>query len=49
MFCNKIETCRKVENMLNRSGVGPQVLAYHAAIADGTRERNLKVCDLIFW
>lgn len=48
VFCNKIETCRKVENFLNRSVLaddddrgGFEVLAYHAAIAPITRDKNL--------
>lgn len=47
VFCNKIETCRKVENVLKR--VNPQgeqdtlVLPYHAAIEEGQRVKNLKV------
>ena len=48
MFCNKIETCRKVENLLSRSvgspsGGGTVVLAHHAAIDEAVRQRNLKV------
>ena len=49
VFCNKIETCRKVENLLNRglggasSGGGALVLAHHAAIDEAVRQRNLKV------
>ncbi|GAB4820362.1 hypothetical protein N2152v2_007408 [Parachlorella kessleri] len=45
VFCNKIETCRKVENFLNRTfgkEDGARVLAYHAAIAPEGREANLK-------
>ena len=51
VFCNKIETCRKVENVLKR--VNPQgeqgilVLPYHAAIEEGQRVKNLKVCTLL--
>jgi ATP-dependent RNA helicase DDX18/HAS1 len=47
VFCNKIETCRKVENFLNRSlltdtdGNDFEVLPYHAAIAPIQRDRNL--------
>ena len=48
VFCNKIETCRKVENFLNRSVLqddeergGFEVLPYHAAIAPITRDKNL--------
>ncbi len=47
VFCNKIETCRKVENVLKRgSKPGEQellVLPYHGAIEDGQRVQNLKV------
>ena len=47
VFCNKIETCRKVENVLKRdTGQGEQgavVLPYHAAIDDEQRIKNLKV------
>ena len=47
VFCNKIETCRKVENVLKRgSRPGEQellVLPYHGAIEDGQRVQNLKV------
>lgn len=46
VFCNKIETCRAVENFLNRilprEDTGPRVLAYHAAIADEQRADNLR-------
>ncbi|XP_052183296.1 DEAD-box ATP-dependent RNA helicase 50 [Diospyros lotus] len=41
IFCNKIETCRKVENSLNRldrKGIHMRVLPFHAAI---TRESQL--------
>ncbi len=48
VFCNKIETCRKVENFLNRSVLADddergefEVLPYHAAIAPITRDKNL--------
>jgi len=43
IFCNKIETCRKVENFLNRSLVGDDItiLPYHAAIKPEVRDRNL--------
>ena len=44
VFCNKIETCRKVENFLNRTFT-PQdnvtVLPYHAAVSPEGREKNL--------
>lgn len=44
VFCNKIETCRKVENVLKRtSEQGTQVLPYHAAIEEDQRVKNLKV------
>lgn len=48
LFCNKIETCRKVENLLKRKGdVANEedlvVLPYHAAIEDGVRSKALKV------
>ena len=48
VFCNKIETCRKVENLLNRKGDSPLeegllVLPYHAAIEEGVRSKALKV------
>ena len=53
VFCNKIDTCRRVENLLNRrvagrepaggGAVGVEVLAHHAAIADDTRQANLQV------
>ena len=43
VFCNKIETCRKVENFLNRSILEDdvEVLPYHAAIAPIQRDKNL--------
>ena len=43
VFCNKIETCRKVENFLNRSFLedDTEVLAYHAAISPIQRDKNL--------
>lgn len=44
VFCNKIESCRKVENFLNRSFSHDdhvEVLAHHAAIADVRRSANL--------
>ncbi len=48
VFCNKIETCRKVENLLNRNGEDPSeegllVLPYHAAIEEVARSKALKV------
>ncbi|KAK9811880.1 hypothetical protein WJX72_011720 [[Myrmecia] bisecta] len=43
VFCNKIETCRKVENLLTRSlGADMQVLPYHSAIVENVRTRNLQ-------
>ncbi|KAI8113511.1 hypothetical protein M9435_003512 [Picochlorum sp. BPE23] len=43
VFCNKIETCRKVENFLNRSLIEDdiEVLPYHAAISPVNRDKNL--------
>ena len=57
VFCNKIETCRKVENVLKRGGGGhasadgprPLVLPHHAAIEEGARARNLKVEAVANW
>eukprot|EP00887_Chlorella_sp_A99_P006189 scaffold3.g6189.t1 len=45
VFANKIETCRKLENFLNRSlgrEEGVRVLPHHAAIADARRDANLR-------
>ena len=45
VFCNKIETCRKVENFLNRTFTSEDnatVLPYHTAIETAQREINLK-------
>jgi ATP-dependent RNA helicase DDX18/HAS1 len=45
VFCNKIETCRKVENFLNRTFSKEDnvtMLPYHTAIATEQREGNLK-------
>ncbi|XP_077221517.1 DEA(D/H)-box RNA helicase family protein isoform X2 [Tasmannia lanceolata] len=45
VFCNKIETCRKVENVLkrfDRKGVRIQVLPFHAALAQDSRLANMK-------
>ncbi|URD73768.1 DEAD-box ATP-dependent RNA helicase [Musa troglodytarum] len=45
VFCNKIETCRKVENVLNRfdrKGSQIQVLPFHAAIAQEIRLSNMR-------
>ncbi|KAF8070956.1 DEAD-box ATP-dependent RNA helicase 50 [Scenedesmus sp. PABB004] len=42
VFCNKIETCRVVENALKRRGPDEcQVLAYHEAIRDEARSAAL--------
>ena len=47
VFCNKITTCRKVENLLNRAKdswlQSAQVIAYHAAIPDDQRQAALQV------
>lgn len=45
VFCNKIETCRKVENVLkrfDRKGSMIRVLPFHAALDQGSRLSNLK-------
>ncbi|PRQ39703.1 putative RNA helicase [Rosa chinensis] len=45
VFCNKIETCRKVENVLSRfdrSGTRVQVLPFHSALAQESRLANMK-------
>ncbi|XP_064994899.1 DEAD-box ATP-dependent RNA helicase 50 isoform X2 [Musa acuminata AAA Group] len=45
VFCNKIETCRMVENVLNRfdrKGSQIQVLPFHAAIAQEIRLSNMR-------
>lgn len=45
VFCNKIETCRKVENVLkrfDRKGVEVRTLPFHAAIDQQTRISNMK-------
>ncbi|GAV69112.1 DEAD domain-containing protein/Helicase_C domain-containing protein [Cephalotus follicularis] len=45
IFCNKIETCRKVENVLkrfDRKGTRLQVFPFHAAVAQETRLENMK-------
>lgn len=45
VFCNKIESCRRVENFLNKSLASKEeiiVLPYHSAIAPHTREANLR-------
>ncbi|XP_043724166.1 DEAD-box ATP-dependent RNA helicase 50 isoform X2 [Telopea speciosissima] len=44
IFCNKIETCRKVENVLkrfDRKGHSLQVLPFHAALAQELRLKNM--------
>ena len=45
LFCNKIETCRKLENLLIRNdpkGVSYKVLPYHAALSREKRDENLR-------
>ncbi|KAG2669716.1 hypothetical protein I3760_14G046400 [Carya illinoinensis] len=45
VFCNKIETCRKVENALkrlDRKGTRVQVLPFHAAVEQESRLANFK-------
>ncbi|KAL7219601.1 hypothetical protein ACSBR2_012623 [Camellia fascicularis] len=45
IFCNKIETCRKVENALNRvdrKGIQNRVLPFHAALAQEARLANME-------
>ena len=45
LFCNKIETCRKIENMLNRAnrdGENYRILPYHAALSREQQQQNLK-------
>ncbi|KAH7293975.1 hypothetical protein KP509_28G050700 [Ceratopteris richardii] len=45
IFCNKIETCRKVENILKRSdrkGTAFTVLPYHAALSPDVRIENMQ-------
>ncbi|GMH08727.1 hypothetical protein Nepgr_010567 [Nepenthes gracilis] len=45
VFCNKIETCRKVENALkrfDRKESAIRVLAFHAALSQETRLANMK-------
>ncbi|KAE8037771.1 hypothetical protein FH972_010333 [Carpinus fangiana] len=45
VFCNKIDTCRKVENVLkrcDRKGTRVQVLPFHAAVAQESRLANFK-------
>ncbi|KAF3784561.1 DEAD-box ATP-dependent RNA helicase 50 [Nymphaea thermarum] len=45
IFCNKIESCRKVENVLHRydrKGSKLRVLPFHAAVAQESRISNMK-------
>ncbi|KAK9288451.1 hypothetical protein L1049_016908 [Liquidambar formosana] len=45
VFCNKIETCRKVENVLkrfDRKGIRMRVLPFHAALTQESRLANMK-------
>ncbi|XP_050216875.1 DEAD-box ATP-dependent RNA helicase 50 [Mercurialis annua] len=45
VFCNKIETCRKVENVLkrfDRKGTTVRVLPFHSAVAQEARLTNMK-------
>ncbi|GKU96056.1 hypothetical protein SLEP1_g9337 [Rubroshorea leprosula] len=45
VFCNKIETCRKVENALkrfDRKGTRVRVLPFHAALEQEVRLSNMK-------
>ncbi|KAK7824628.1 dead-box atp-dependent rna helicase 50, partial [Quercus suber] len=45
VFCNKIDTCRKVENVFkrfDRKGTRAQVLPFHAAVAQESRLANIK-------
>lgn len=45
VFCNKIDTCRKVENVLkrcDRKGTRIQVLPFHSAVAQESRLVNFK-------
>lgn len=44
IFCNTIDQCRRVENMLQREDRNARVravFAYHGAIDDETRDHNL--------
>uniref|UniRef100_A0A5B7BVN7 Putative DEAD-box ATP-dependent RNA helicase 50 n=1 Tax=Davidia involucrata TaxID=16924 RepID=A0A5B7BVN7_DAVIN len=53
VFCNKIETCRKVENALKRfdkKGIRTRVLPFHAAVAQESRLANMeefRSCQLL--
>ncbi|KAJ7961775.1 DEAD-box ATP-dependent RNA helicase [Quillaja saponaria] len=45
VFCNKIETCRKVENILKRSDrkeIRMKILPFHAAVTQESRLANMK-------
>ncbi|KAF8039392.1 hypothetical protein BT93_B1811 [Corymbia citriodora subsp. variegata] len=45
VFCNKIETCRKVENALkriDRKGTRTRVLPFHAAVSQELRQAYMK-------
>ncbi|XP_059630618.1 DEAD-box ATP-dependent RNA helicase 50 isoform X2 [Cornus florida] len=45
VFCNKIETCRKVENALkrfDRKGLHMRILPFHAAVAQESRIANIE-------
>ncbi|KAK3441927.1 hypothetical protein EUGRSUZ_B02191 [Eucalyptus grandis] len=45
VFCNKIETCRKVENALkriDRKGARTRVLPFHAVVSQELRQANMK-------
>ncbi|KAL3750456.1 hypothetical protein ACJRO7_011458 [Eucalyptus globulus] len=45
VFCNKIETCRKVENALKHidiKGSRTRVLCFHAAVSQELRQANMK-------
>ncbi|KAJ0034435.1 hypothetical protein Pint_24140 [Pistacia integerrima] len=45
VFCNRIETCRKVENILkrfDRKGTQVRVLPFHAALEQESRLANMK-------
>lgn len=45
IFCNKIETCRKVENVLkrvDRKGIRTKVLPFHSALAKESQLANME-------
>ncbi|GMH37460.1 hypothetical protein BSKO_05333 [Bryopsis sp. KO-2023] len=42
VFCNKIDTCRLVENFLLRNTTGLFVIPYHAAISEDNRKWAMK-------